>query len=83
MSKNTKTIVWIGVYGVVAYGIYYMVKNMHVTPRQKSILAIEENKYKGLDDGYLKACGNATKLGQSEFTYLGKVYLTNGGKAKK
>jgi hypothetical protein len=83
MTKNTKTIVWIGIYGVVAYGIYYMVKNMHVTPRQKSILAIEENTYKGLEDAFLKAWGNATKLGQSEFTYLGKVYMTKGGKAKK
>jgi hypothetical protein len=80
---NTKTIVWIGVYGVVAYGIYYVVKNMYVTPREKNIVTIFGSSYSSFDDGYLKEWAKAKKSNASEFTYNGKVYLTVGGRAKK
>lgn len=80
---NTKTIVWVGIYGVVAYGIYYMVKNMHITKREKSVLAILSRSYQGFDDAFLKEWANGIKMGESEFSYKGKVYLTDGGRAKK
>jgi hypothetical protein len=80
---NTKTIVWVGVYGVVAYGIYYMVKNMHVTPREKNIITIFGSNYKGFEDNFLKEWAKAKRRNASEFTYNGKVYLTEGGRAKK
>jgi hypothetical protein len=80
---NTKTIVWVGVYGVVAYGIYYMVKNIHVTPREKNIITIFGSNYSGFEDGYLKAWAKAKKSNALDFTYNGKVYLTEGGKVKK
>lgn len=80
---NTKTIVWVGIYGVIGYGVYYMVKNMHVTPREKNIITIFGSKYSGLEDNYLKAWAKAKKSNASEFTYNDKVYLTESGKAKK
>jgi hypothetical protein len=83
MNKSTKTILWVGIYGVVAYGIYYMIKNMHVTRREKNILIISQDNYKGFDDAYLKSWANAIKSNLSEFTYQGKVYLSNSGKVKK
>lgn len=83
MQKGTKTLIWIGVYGVVAYGIYWMVKNMHVTPRQKNIMLIKQSDFEGFDDGYIKAWADAVKSKQGEFTYQGKVYLTSNGRTKK
>ena len=80
---NTKTIVWVGIYGVIAYGIYYMVKNMHITSREKSVLAILGRNYSGMEDGFLKEWAKGIKMGETEFSYKGKVYLTEGGRAKK
>lgn len=83
MQKGTKTIVWVGGIAVAAYAVWYMIKNMHVSPRQKSILNIEEKTYVGFEDAFLKAWGNAVKAGSPEFTYNGKVYISEGGRAKK
>lgn len=80
---NQKTLVWAVVIGGAGYGIWWMVKNMHVTPREKSILNIVAQKYDGFEQGFLKAWGDAVKSNQSEFTYNGKVYLSEGGRAKK
>jgi len=84
MNNTTKTIVWIGIYGVVAYGIYYMVKNMHISPRQKSVLTILDYKtYDGFEDEFLKEWAKGIKDKKSEFIYKGRIYLTDGGRAKK
>ena len=83
MQKGTNTIIWVGGVALLGYAAWYMVKNMHVTPRQKSILGIAEKKYEGMEDEYLKEWAKAAKIGQSEFSYKGKVYLTDGGSAKR
>ena len=83
MQKGTNTFIWIGGIALAGYAVWYMIKNMHLTPRQKSILNIEENSYLGFEDAFLKAWGNAVKLGSSEFTYNGKIYMSDGGKAKR
>jgi hypothetical protein len=79
---NTKTLIYIGVCGVAAYLIYAMSKNNFVSKRLKSIALINDAKYKGFDDAYLKEWGKASKSGLSEFTYKDKVYLSSTGKAK-
>jgi hypothetical protein len=80
---NKKTILWIGVIGVSAYGIWWMVKNMHVTPREKAILEIQADKFKGFEDTFLKAWADAKKKMMDEFSYNGKTYFTKTGTAKK
>jgi hypothetical protein len=80
---NKKTLLWVAILGGAGYGIWWMVKNMHVTPRQKSILDIEEKSYSGLEDAYLKAWGDAVKAGKPDFTYNGKVYNSVGGSVKR
>jgi hypothetical protein len=80
---NTKTLMYIGVYGVVAFGIYVAAKNNLVSKRQKSIALINDAKYKVFEDGFLKEWAKASKSGAAEFTYKSKIYITNGGRAKK
>lgn len=83
MQKGTKTIVWVGGIAVAAYAVWYMIKNMHVSPRQKSIAIVAEKNYLGFEDAFLKEWSKAVKSGQPEFTYNGKVYISDGGRAKK
>ena len=80
---NTKTLMYVGIYGVVAYGVYVAAKNNLVSKRLKSIALINDAKYKGFEDAFLKEWGKASKSGSAEFTYKGKTYLTKGGTAKK
>jgi hypothetical protein len=80
---NTKTLMYVGIYGVAAYVVYAISKNNYVSKRQKSIALINDSKYKGFEDAYLKEWANASKSSAVEFTYKGKVYLTKGGTAKK
>ncbi|MFY8161476.1 MAG: hypothetical protein ACOVNU_09115 [Candidatus Kapaibacteriota bacterium] len=79
---NTKTLMYIGIYGVAAYVVYAISKNNFVSKRQKSIGLINSAKYKGFEDAFLKEWGKATKLKAIEFTYKGKVYFTATGRAK-
>ena len=80
---NTKTLMYVGIYGVAAFGIYLAAKNNFVSKRQKSIALINDSKYVGFEDDYLKEWAKASKSNAVEFTYKGKVYLTKGGTAKK
>ena len=78
-----KTLMYVGIYGVAAFGIYLAAKNNYVSKRQKSIALINDAKYLGFEDAFLKEWGKASKSGTVEFTYKGKVYITKGGTAKK
>ena len=83
--KN-KTILWIGIYGVVAYGAYYIFfsKNAYA----KKIIA--SGKYtssldnlKSFDMAYLRAWSQAATKNEPTFSYKGATYNTQGGKLKK
>ncbi|MFY8161475.1 MAG: hypothetical protein ACOVNU_09110 [Candidatus Kapaibacteriota bacterium] len=80
---NTKTLMYVGIFGVAAYVVYAISSNNYVSKRLKSIALINDAKYKGFEDAYLKEWAKASKLGSVEFSYKGKVYLTKGGTAKK
>jgi len=83
IKMNQKTLVWVAILGGAGYGIWWMVKNMHVTPREKNILTIFGGNFDGFQDEFLKAWAGAKKANSPEFTFNGKVYLTDGGRAKK
>jgi hypothetical protein len=80
---DKKMLMYIGIYGVAAFGIYVIAKNNLVSKRFKSIALINDAKYKGFEDAFLKEWGKASKSGAAEFTYKGKIYITKGGTAKK
>jgi hypothetical protein len=80
---DKKMLMYVGVYGVAAFVIYVVAKNNYVSKRLKNIALINDAKYKGFDDAYLKEWGKASKSGAAEFTYKGKTYITKGGTAKK
>lgn len=84
MKKNT--LVWIGVYAVVAYGAYYMFfsKNAYANT------IIKAGKYKGSAEelksfgmNFLRPWARAAKNNQDTFTFEGKTYNTSGGRAKR
>jgi hypothetical protein len=80
---NKKQLLWIALGGVAVYGAWYMIKYMHVTPKEKNILDIVGMRYANFEDAFLKAWAEATKSGVPEFTYNGKTYLTENGRAKR
>ena len=81
-----KTILWIGVYAVVAYGAYYMFFSKDAYAKA----IIKAGKYKGsVDDlksfgmNFLRPWSKAAKANQPTFFFEGKNYNTQGGKAVK
>lgn len=83
---KSKTLVWIGLYGVVAYGAYHMFfsKNAYA----KKIIA--KGKYggaletlKSFDMGFLRAWSIGASKNEPTFLYKGVTYSTQGGRAKK
>ncbi len=79
---NTKTLMWVGIYGVSAYAIYLAIKKIKLSIKEKNILELYKIKYKGFEEPYLKAWSKASASNKTEFTYNGKVYLSKTGKAK-
>lgn len=83
---NTKTIVWVGIYGVVAYGAYYMYFSK--TAYAKKIIKAGKSQQsvddlKSFDMGYLRVWSKASSNNEQSFSYKGKSYFTQGGRAKK
>jgi hypothetical protein len=78
---NKKTLTWIGIYAVGAYGLWYIFKKYHLSGRDRDILTIEAQNYGGFEDAYLDAWAKAIKSGASTFVYKGATYNTKGGKA--
>jgi len=83
---KSKTLVYIGIYAVVAYGAYYLYFSK--TAYGKKIIAA--GKYSGtLDDlktfdmSFLRDWSKAASANQATFSHKGKTYNTNGGKATK
>ena len=83
---NTKTIVWVGIYGVVAYGAYYMYFSK--TAYAKNIIKAGKSQQsvddlKSFDMGYLRVWSKASSNNEQSFSYKGKSYFTQGGRAIK
>lgn len=83
---NKKTIVWIGIYAVVAYGAYYLFFSKKAYA--KKILA--SGKYTSsidnllsFDMAYLREWASAATKNEPVFTHKGVTYITQGGKIKK
>ena len=84
MKKST--FVWIAVYGVVAYGAYYMYFSK--TAYAKKIIKADKSKQsledlKSFDMAFLRAWSKAAGQNTQTFDYNGKTYNTQGGRAVK
>lgn len=84
MKKST--LVWVGVYAVVAYGAYYMFFSKDAYAKA----IIKAGKYKGsLEDlksfgmNFLRPWAKAAKNNQPTFTFGGKTFNTQGGRVKQ
>lgn len=84
--KNGKTIFWVAVYGVVAYGAYYMYFSKTAYAK-KIIKAGKSNQsvddLKSFDMAFLRVWSKAASNNEQTFSYDGKSYNTQGGKAVK
>ena len=84
--KTSKTLIYVGIYAVVAYGVYaYLFSKKSYA----KIIANSGNYTKGVEElmnfetPYLKAWSKATKSGQASFVFGGSTYNTKGGKKQK
>jgi hypothetical protein len=84
MKKNT--LIWIGVYAVVAYGAYYM----YFSKDAYAKAIVKAGKYSGSAEAlkafgmnFLRPWARAAKANQPTFTFEGKTFNTQGGKAVK
>lgn len=83
---KSKTLLWIGVYAVVAYGAYHMFFSK--TAYAKKIISSGKSTgtidaLKKFDMGFLRAWSMAATKNEPTFSYKGKTYTTQGGKAKQ
>jgi hypothetical protein len=86
MGKGNKTIIYIGIYAVVAYGVYayFFSKKSYA-----KIIANSGNYSLGVEElikfetPYLKAWSKAVKNGQPSFVINGITYNTKGGRKQK
>lgn len=83
---NKKTLVWVGVYAVVAYGAYYL----FFSKRAYAKKIIASGKYSSsidnllsFDMSYLRDWARAATRKEAVFTHKGVVYNTQGGLVKK
>lgn len=83
---NKKTIFYIGLYAVVAYGAYYMFFSKDAYAKA----IIKAGKYRGsVDDlktfgmNFLRPWARAAKKNEPIFIFEGKTYNTDGGRAKQ
>ena len=81
---NKKTLLYVGIYAVVAYGAYYMYfsKNAYAKAIKKadaSTGTLED--LKKFDMAFLRAWSKAAKNNQPTFEYNGKTINTKGGRA--
>lgn len=84
MKKGT--LIWVLVYGAVAYGAYQMFFSKKAYAKK----ILKSGKYTSsidnllsFDMAYLREWSKAAVKNSPDFTYKGVVYLTQGGKIKK
>jgi hypothetical protein len=84
--KTSKTLIYVGIYAVVAYGVYaYLFSKKSYA----KIIANSGNYSKGVEElmnfgkDYLKVWSKAIKSGQPSFVLNGANYSTIGGKKQK
>jgi hypothetical protein len=83
---NKKTLFWIGIYAIAAYGGYY-----YLTKRRRDTKTIVESGntaatmkfFADKDKGYISEWAKAIRKGYDVFSYKGKIYNTKGGTAKR
>ncbi len=84
---NKKTLLYVGIYAVVAYGGWYLYSNTKKAYASKILKAGlaggGEAPLLKFDKGYLKAWAGAAKSGQATFMYNGATYNSKGGLAVK
>lgn len=84
---NKKTLLYVGIYAVVAYGGWYLYSNTKKAYANKILKAGlaggGEAPLLQFDKGFLKAWAGAAKSGQTTFMYNGVSYNSKGGKAVK
>lgn len=80
--KNSRILIYVGIYAAVAYGGYMLYTNtkMYFIKQLAKMGKLTYNEgYKTFDKGYLKAWYNAAKLGSASFVYNAEKYNTQGG----
>ena len=84
---NKKTIFYVGLYAVAAYGAYYLYNNTKKAYARiildKGMAGGGQAKLLAFDKGYLKAWAMSAKANQATFLYEGKTYNTKGGMLPK
>lgn len=87
MNKNSKLVTGLVVVGGLA-AIYFLVLRPKLMSAERAVNIIIKKGYaenrtvlKTLGEDYLKAWGKAALKGDDTFTYNGRTYLTQGGKA--
>lgn len=84
---NKKILFYIGVYGIIAYGGWYLYSNTKKAYAHKILNAGfyggGEALLLGFDKEFLKAWASATKKNADSFIYNGIKYNSKGGKAIK
>ena len=83
--KPNKTLIYIGIYAVVAYGVYAY----FFSKKSYAKIVLKSGKYNGtindlmsFDTSYVKAWGKAIKNGEPAFFLAGKTYDTETGRSK-
>jgi hypothetical protein len=83
MDKDLKLTLWVFGISVVVFGTIKWAQKMHVSPKERAILDIEAAKYRGFEEDFLIAWGEAKKQNQPEFMYNDKLFVTSTGRSKK
>lgn len=78
---NTKTIAYVAAYLVVGYGLLYYFKRYHLSSQQKDLLTITTKDYLGFDKGFTKEWAKAISGKQTTFSFNGRNFSTQTGKA--
>jgi hypothetical protein len=80
---NKKTLLYVGIYAVVAYGAYYM----YFSKDAYAKAIIKAGKYRGTKEdlkafgmNFLRPWSKSAKNNMPTFLFEGKAYNTNGGK---
>lgn len=83
--KN-KTVIWIGVYALIAYGGYYLFFSKSANVKKiigsGASTGTPEQLMK-FEEGFLRAWAKAAKAKDNSFLYMGKSFMTKGGRAVK
>jgi hypothetical protein len=78
---NTKTLTYVAAYLVVGYGLFYYFKRFHLSSQEKDLVIISTRDLANFDKGFTKEWAKAIKAKQPNFSYIGRNFSTQTGKA--